>query len=94
MGGRLTRNFRNFHHPRITEQNFAGPRAILDNRYKLVFDGQAVSESATGLFDLLNDPAEEINLIEKEPETAKSLERQLRDWQQSVLESLTGADYR
>jgi hypothetical protein len=29
MDGRLTRNFRNFHHPRVTEQNFAGAKAIL-----------------------------------------------------------------
>ena len=94
MGGRLTRNFRNFHHPRITEQNFAGPRAILDNRYKFVVDGQPGSQSIRELFDLRNDRAEENNLIETKPEIAKNLEQQLRDWQQSVLDSLTGADYR
>ncbi len=38
MDGRLTRNFRNFQHPVVTEQDFAGPRAILDNRLKLVVD--------------------------------------------------------
>ena len=43
---------------------------------------------------LRNDPAEEADLIETKPEIAKNLEQKLRDWQQSVLESLTGADYR
>ncbi len=94
MDGRLTRNFRNFHHPHITEQDFAGPRAILDNRYKLVVDGQPGSELVRELFDLRNDQAEENNLIETKPQIAKNLEQQLRDWQQSVLNSLTGADYR
>jgi hypothetical protein len=46
------------------------------------------------LFDLRADLAEEDNLIEAKPQIAKKLERQLRDWQQSVLKSLTGADYR
>ncbi|MDA2939214.1 sulfatase-like hydrolase/transferase [Acidobacteria bacterium AH-259-A15] len=93
MDGRLTRNFRNFRHPTITEEDFSGPRTILDNRYKLVIDGQPGSEPARELFDLLNDQAEENNLIETKSEIAENLERQLRDWQQSVLNSLTGADY-
>jgi hypothetical protein len=42
----------------------------------------------------MNDPAEKQNLIESHKEIAKNMERQLRNWQQSVLESLTGADYR
>lgn len=94
MAGRLTRNFRNYHHPTVTEQDFAGARAILGNRYKLVIDGQRGSESAIELFDLGNDPAEEKNLVETKPEIAEDLQRQLRDWQESVLNSLTGADYR
>jgi arylsulfatase A-like enzyme len=94
MDGRLTRNFRNVHHPVITEQDFAGPRAILDNRYKLVVHDEPRSELITELFDLRDDPAEKINLIEAKPEAAKNLMRELREWQQSVLSSLTGADYR
>ena len=93
MDGRFTRNFRNFHHPNITEEDFSGPRAILDNRYKLVVDGEQGEESRSELFDLRNDQAEEKNLIETEPEIAKDLDRQLREWQESVLNSLTGADY-
>ncbi len=94
LEGRFTRNFRNLHHPSITEEDFSGPRAILDNQYKLVVDGQPESESGTELFDLRKDPAEKNNLVQSEPEIARKLEGQLRDWQRSVLESLTGRDYR
>jgi len=94
MAGRYTRNFRNFHHPTVAECDFGGPRVILDNRYKLVIDGQPGAELATELFDLRTDQAEENNLIETKHEIADKLEQQLRDWQQSVLYSLTGADYR
>ena len=93
MDGRSTRNFINFHHISITEQDFGGPKVILDNRYKLVVDGKPGSESIRELFDLRDDPAEENNLIDSKPDIAKNLERQLHDWQKSVLNSLTGADY-
>jgi len=93
MDGRFTRNFVNFHHPEITEQDFLGPRAILDNRYKLVVDGEGGTESVSELFDLRNDQAEERNLIEIEPKIAEGLQQELRSWQESVLDSLTGADY-
>ena len=73
-------------------------RFILDNRddpsiapfFKLAFDKRPAEE----LFDLRNDQAEKNNLIDTKPEIAKNLDKQLRDWQQSVLNSLTGADYR
>jgi hypothetical protein len=45
------------------------------------------------LFDLTADPAETTNLSEQQVELVGQLERKLRDWQQSVLTSLTGADY-
>jgi len=87
-----TRNFLNYRHPDIQESDFAGPRAMLGNRYKLVIDGERASSRE--LFDLRNDPAEKHNIIAAHPDEAKQLERALRDWQQSVLQSLTGADYR
>ncbi|MGH9341237.1 MAG: sulfatase family protein [Acidobacteriota bacterium] len=86
MDGIPTRNFRNYHYPGIVERDFGGRRAILENRYKLVLDA---GETARELFDVRSDPAEEHNLIETHPEIADALARQLRDWQQSVLESLT-----
>ena len=101
MAGRFTRNFRNFHHPEIDEANFSGPKAILDTRYKLVVDAAGDRRAAVGqddspmreLFDIRADPAETENLASDNPETVERLERELREWQQSVLESLTGADY-
>ncbi|MEM9674314.1 MAG: sulfatase-like hydrolase/transferase [Bacteroidota bacterium] len=93
MNGQYTRSFRNFHHPTITEEDYTGERAILDNRYKLVIDGQG-PESGNELFDLLSDPTEQHNLIDSQPEIAENLGQQLTQWQQSVLQSLTGADYR
>ncbi len=92
MAGRFTRNFRNFHHPEVEEGDFEGPRAILDTRYKLVIDGQDTG-SDPELFDIRLDPAESKNLASGDPETVDRLARELRQWQQSVLESLTGADY-
>lgn len=89
---RATRDFLNFHHPDIREQDFEGPRAILDNRYKLVIDGG--HETGRELFDVRSDPAETNNLIASHASVADRLERQLREWQRSVLRSLTGADYR
>ncbi|MHC4680162.1 MAG: sulfatase family protein [Planctomycetota bacterium] len=93
MAGKYTRTFRNLHYPEISEQDFGGVRAVLDNRYKLVVGAQSGSESTIELFDLTNDPAEEQDLIESHKDIAENMEEQLRNWQQSVLESLTGADY-
>jgi hypothetical protein len=46
------------------------------------------------LFDLRADPAERNDLAAKHPDEVARLYRQLRTWQESVLASLTGADYR
>ena len=94
MGGRLTRNFVNFHQPQITDHDFAGPRSILDNRYKLVVHNRPGDEPLKELFDVREDPAEENDLFLAEPGIAKQLDSLLRVWQKSVLDSLTGADYR
>ena len=93
MDGIFTRTFRNFHHPNISEAYFTGPKAIVDNRYKLVIDAEG-GQSSRELFDLLNDPAEKYDILATQPEIAAKLEIQLHDWQNSVLQSLTGADYR
>lgn len=92
MDGKFTRNFKNYHHRAIKEEDYKGDRAILDNRYKLVIDdrsGTAVKE----LFDIREDPGETLNRINDFPEIADELEMQLKEWQRSVLESLTGSDY-
>lgn len=94
QGGKATRDFTNYRQPPLTDADYLGPRAIIDGRFKLV-----IHESKTGgprheLFDLESDPAEKTNLLAQQAVHAEKLQRQLRDWQQSVLQSLTGADYR
>ena len=93
MDGRFTRNFRNFLHPETTERDYSGPRAIVDNRYKLVINDRQGGDPQKELFDLRNDPAEQNDLIETRGEIAQRLELILLDWQRSVLKSLTGANY-
>ncbi len=94
MGGIATRNFRNYHHPDIIESDYHGARVMLGNRHKLVIhDGKGDGEPNVELFDLRADPAEETNLAESEPAIVKAMQVELRTWQQSVLRSLTGADY-
>lgn len=91
MDGKFTRDFENYHHPEIREDDFEGPRAILDSRYKLVIDG----EPGTGqeLFDIRADASEKSDLSTVQPQEVQRLGTKLKEWQQSVLESLTGADY-
>lgn len=93
LGGRFTRNFSNCRHEKVAEDDFAGARAILDNRYKLVVHGGPRSGEKIELFDVRNDPAEQNDLAEQHPKTVARLRQALRVWQQSVLRSLTGADY-
>lgn len=95
MGDIATRNFKNFRHPDIRETDYRGSRSIVGNRYKLiVHDGKDPEEPArVELFDIRKDPAEEKDLAGEMPEKAEELGKELRAWQDSVLESLTGADY-
>lgn len=93
MDNKFTRSFTNYRVEEILESDYGGPRVMLDQRYKLVVD-QSRGAMAKELFDLETDPAEKQNLYTTQPEIAEKLERQLRDWQTSVLKSLTGADYR
>jgi len=93
MAGKYTRTFSNLHYPVMSEQHVGGPRVVLDNRYKLVMGAKSAGTSAVELFDLRNDPAEAHNLATSNPEVAQTMQKQLREWQLSVLKSLTGADY-
>ncbi len=89
-----TRNFRNFHHPEIFPTDYLGGCVMLGNRYKLVIhDGKSADDAKVELFDLSVDSAETKNLADSEPDTVKSMQKDLRRWQDSVLKSLTGEDY-
>jgi arylsulfatase A-like enzyme len=87
-GGLLTRNFRNYHHPKITENDFKGQRAILTDAYKLVIDGG--KNTGVELFDLKKDLGETNNIAEAHPEIVQRLTRQLHHWQEGVMNSLMG----
>jgi len=45
------------------------------------------------LFDLKQDVSETTNLAEAKPDIVRNLSKQLRDWQESVMNSLMGKDY-
>jgi len=92
-GGKATRNFSNFRHPKITDSDYLGSRAIIDGDFKLVIHEKKKGEPTIELFDLGSDPAEKVNLTDQQPATSDRLQTRLRQWQQSVLNSLTGADY-
>jgi arylsulfatase A-like enzyme len=94
MGDLFTRNFKNYHHPIVVDDDFAGSRVLLGNRYKLIVNSDRGGKARSELFDLLDDPAETKNLATTKPEIAALMQAELRVWQQSVLESLTTADYK
>lgn len=94
MAGKATRDFRNVHHPELDTADYQGPRAIIVEQYKLVLHESQNGTLKRELFDLSTDPAEKNNLLENQPAMADKLESELRNWQSSVLNSLSGADYR
>ena len=91
-GGKATRNFLNFHYPAIDAADHIGPRAIIEGDHKLVIR-EKKGETSIELFNLKADPAEISNLIDQNPGLARKLRADLRQWQDSVLKSLTGGDY-
>jgi arylsulfatase A-like enzyme len=94
MGGKATRDFNNVRHPgEITEADYRGARSIIEGHFKLVLHDRKDGPLRCELFDLSADPAEKTNLAEQKPELTQKLQANLRQWQQSVLRSLTGADY-
>jgi arylsulfatase A-like enzyme len=92
MGNIFTRNFRNDHYEEIREKDFLGARAILTDDYKLVIDGG--KGTGAELFDLKKDSGEKNNIAVENPDVVEKLTKQLRGWQESVLNSLMGKDYK
>jgi arylsulfatase A-like enzyme len=93
MDGKYTRSFRNNKYNEVSENDYSGERAIMKNQYKLVVEGKTPNEKGFELYDIQNDPGEIKNLADEYPELVKKLSEDLRKWQESVLNSLTGADY-
>ena len=61
--------------------------------YKLVVTGYGDGQKSE-LFEVPQDIAEEHNLATQNPDVVQSMAESLRNWQESVLKSLTGADYK
>ena len=94
MRGKFTRSFQNNIYTQISEKDFSGERTIMKDNYKLVIQGQKPDSTGCELYDIQNDPAEKINLANTNLEIVKTMQDELRKWQESVLNSLTGADYK
>lgn len=100
--GNPATQFMNYRHP-VARTEFGGDAAIIDGRYKLIVDTTGrhrekekvitLLEQDLGLFDLIDDPAETKNLAAAHPERVQQLLKKLRQWQASVEQSLTGAEY-
>jgi arylsulfatase A-like enzyme len=93
QGGKATRDFSNYRHPAIANDDYLGPRAIIDGHHKLVIHEPNAGDANVELFDLEIDSAEKTNLLAQQPDRAGHLQARLREWQQSVLNSLSGGDY-
>ncbi len=94
LGGKFTRTFRNYKYDQFSENDFTGERTMMNNQYKLVLEGQSPNEKGFELYDMENDRGETRNLADSFPEIVEEMQTQLHNWQESVLNSLSGADYK
>jgi arylsulfatase A-like enzyme len=94
LAGKYTRDFVNFKYTRGTENDYSGARTILIDKYKLMMESQTSNKVGVELYDIQNDPGESENLADKYPEIVKDMQNELRKWQESVLKSLSEADYK
>ncbi len=93
MAGKYTRSFRNYVYSEVSADHFGGERAMMTNRFKLVLDGQTPHTAGDELYDLENDREEKINVADEYPQVVDEMKNAMQSWQESVLNSLTGADY-
>lgn len=68
---------------------YPAPAAWMDGDWKL----HSRNGSANALYNLADDPGEEKNLLEQYPGRAEQMQEDLRNWQDSVINSLRGGDY-
>ena len=82
-----------WHHAPAKGKDFAkdaGQAAWTDNRYKL----HKAGPEKYALYDLVADPAEKKDLAAEKPEATAKMKAALGAWQESVLKSFRGEDYR
>jgi arylsulfatase A-like enzyme len=92
-GGKATRDFINLRYTAINEADYHGARSYIDGRHKLILR-EKKNETIAELYDLQADPAEKNDISAQQPELIQKLKVDLRKWQESVLQSLMGKDYR
>ncbi|MDF1825373.1 MAG: sulfatase-like hydrolase/transferase [Verrucomicrobiales bacterium] len=81
--------------PPKTLEELKGHLAWIDGDWKLHHIIHKKTGKATfELYHLKSDPYEEVDLSEEEPERVAKMKEALKDWSDSVLQSLNGADYR
>ena len=93
MAGKFTRSFRNYKYSTISEKDYSGERTMMKGKYKLVVEGNTPNEKGLELYNIQNDSGEKNNLADEFPDLVNEMYSELRTWQESVLNSLTGADY-
>ncbi|MEM8672062.1 MAG: sulfatase-like hydrolase/transferase [Planctomycetota bacterium] len=87
---RILKNVETF--PTFGDDALRGHAAWTDWPWKLhrIQKGDSVTLE---LYQLVKDPMEATNLRQQEPERADAMQRELLEWQRSVLESWSGNDY-
>ena len=71
----------------------SGGHAWLDNDLKLMRNYFSDPSDPFELYNVIDDPAEERDLMEEQPEVAARMRAELDAWNRSVDRSVTGADY-
>lgn len=92
--GKSTRDFHNYTYTHFSENDFTGERSIIKNQYKLIVEGNYPNEHGFELYNIQTDPGEKENIADKHPGIMQELNTELHEWQESVLKSLTAADYK
>lgn len=80
--------------PRPETDAGRGHSAWIDGDWKLHRMGGKDGNAKYELYNLAEDKGETTNLIDEEPERAEKMKAALQKWQQSVFDSLNGADYK
>ena len=76
MAGKATRDFVNYRHPDIADEDYLGPKAIIDGQFKLVVhDGG--KQPKIELFNLAVDPSEKKDLANQYPSKVQTLAGEL-----------------
>lgn len=84
--GRIVRQY--------SEDELLGPSAWIDGRFKLHRKpSKSGDQVICTLFDLVDDPAEQVDLAPDQPQRVRRMRVELEAWQKSVVRSMNGEDY-